>query len=84
MKVILSKDRTTDQFTNIQSGNLEDLVPQYELIKSLLSEELRTRIEALISKSDETEADSSADTEQSAELPQPSMSKPDTQESSES
>ena len=84
MKVILSKDRTTDQFTNIQSGNLEDLVPQYELIKSLLSEELRTRIEALISKPNETEADGSAGTEQSVELPQPSMSKTDTQESSES
>jgi hypothetical protein len=50
MKVILSKDRFTAQFTNIQSGNLKDLVPQYESIKSLLSEELRTLIEALIPK----------------------------------
>ena len=64
MKVILSKDRSTDQFTSIHSGNLEDLVPQYETIKNLLSEELRAQIEALIPKTDESEAKNSASKEQ--------------------
>ncbi|MBQ7488876.1 MAG: hypothetical protein IJT77_15405 [Clostridia bacterium] len=84
MKVVLSKERSTAQFTSIQSENLEDLVPQYQSIKSLLSKELCTRIEALIPKPDETEADCSTDTEQSAELSQPSPSNSDAQESSES
>lgn len=84
IKVILSKDRTADQFANIQSGNLEDLVPQYESIKSLLSEELCTQIEALVPKPNESKADGSADTEQSAELPQPLLSNLNSQEPNES
>lgn len=84
IKVILSKDRSTAQFSSVQSGNLEDLVPQYESIKTLLSEELRSKIEALILKQDESSGDSCEDTEQPAESSQSLPPNIDDKESSES
>lgn len=48
IKVILVKPRKSDSFVSIKSGTLEDLVPYYDTIGSLLSDELRSQIESVI------------------------------------
>lgn len=81
IKMVLSKSRTDVIFSSIQSGRLEDLVPYYGTIGSLLSTELKAQVEAIISEKDTTTsqddvADSSknTDTTASSEPNEPSES----------
>lgn len=77
IKTILAKERTASVFSSILAGNLEDLVPNFEAIKSLLSEELCAQIAALITKANDTESEISASTEQPTTTLQASLSEPD-------
>lgn len=58
MKTILSKERSASVFNSFLAGSPEDLVLHYETIKPLLSDELRSQVEALIQIANDPESES--------------------------
>lgn len=47
IKIILKKSRLEKLFDNVQSGEIGEIIPYYDIVKDMLGEELRFQIESL-------------------------------------